>query len=61
MGFILLIVCVSRYFEEVKDRDNSDSESDDEDVIYKGYKNVLNSKSTDEALVSHLIRSKPFI
>uniref|UniRef100_A0A1J3HS03 Aluminum-activated malate transporter 13 n=1 Tax=Noccaea caerulescens TaxID=107243 RepID=A0A1J3HS03_NOCCA len=46
-------VCVSRYFEEVKDRDNSDSESDDEDVIYKGYKNVLNSKSTDEALAMY--------
>ncbi|ESQ39808.1 hypothetical protein EUTSA_v10000866mg [Eutrema salsugineum] len=44
--------CVSGYFEEDKGKENSDSESesDDEEVIYKGYKTVLDSKSSDEAL-----------
>ncbi|KAF8117189.1 hypothetical protein N665_0012s0193 [Sinapis alba] len=46
--------CVSKYFEEKeKDKDDSDSESDDDDVIYKGYKTVLDSKSSDEALAMY--------
>ncbi|CAH2046195.1 unnamed protein product [Thlaspi arvense] len=49
--------CVSKYFEEEKEKENSDSESDDEDdVIYKGYKAVLDSKSSDEALTPRSIR-----
>ena len=53
--FILYIACIKKYFEEKeKDKEDSDSESDDDDVIYKGYKTVLDSKSSDEALVSHL-------
>lgn len=55
MIFILYIACVKKYFEEKeRDKEDSDSESDDDDVIYKGYKTVLDSKSSDEALVSHL-------
>ncbi|CAH8278056.1 unnamed protein product [Arabidopsis lyrata] len=43
--------CVHEYFEDKeKDQESSDSESDDEDLIYKGYKTVLDSKSADEAL-----------
>lgn len=56
MVFTLYIACVSEYFEDKeKDKETSDSESDDEEVIYKGYKTVLDSKSADEALVCHLI------
>ncbi|CAE6215653.1 unnamed protein product [Arabidopsis arenosa] len=43
--------CVHEYFEDKeRDQESSDSESDDEDLIYKGYKTVLDSKSADEAL-----------
>ncbi|KAL1217717.1 Aluminum-activated malate transporter 13 [Cardamine amara subsp. amara] len=46
--------CVSEYFKEKeKDKETSDSESDDEEIIYKGYKTVLDSKSTDEALAMY--------
>lgn len=50
-----MLACVSEYFEEkLKDNETSDSESDDEDLIYNGYNTVLDSKSADEALVRHL-------
>ncbi|CAF1994045.1 unnamed protein product [Brassica oleracea var. botrytis] len=43
--------CVKEYFEEEeKDKETSDSS---EDMIYDGYKTVLDSKSTDEALVMY--------
>ncbi|KFK31455.1 hypothetical protein AALP_AA6G114000 [Arabis alpina] len=43
--------CVSEYFKEKEeDKEDSDFESDDENVIYKGYKTVLDSKASDEAL-----------
>ncbi|XP_010441566.1 PREDICTED: aluminum-activated malate transporter 13 [Camelina sativa] len=46
--------CVSEYFEnKEKDKETSDSESDDEELIYKGYKTVLDSKSADEALAMY--------
>ncbi|CAN6847739.1 unnamed protein product [Brassica oleracea] len=46
--------CIKKYFEEKeKDKEDSDSESDDDDVIYKGYKTVLDSKSSDEALAMY--------
>ncbi|AED95402.1 unnamed protein product [Arabidopsis thaliana] len=46
--------CVSEYFEEkLKDNETSDSESDDEDLIYNGYNTVLDSKSADEALAMY--------
>ncbi|ESQ39809.1 hypothetical protein EUTSA_v10001180mg [Eutrema salsugineum] len=41
--------CVNEYFEEEKDKETSDSE----DMIYNGYKTVLDSKSTDEALAMY--------
>ncbi|CAH8327468.1 unnamed protein product [Eruca vesicaria subsp. sativa] len=51
---VFIIACVSKYFEEKeKDTEDSDYESDDEDVIYKGYKTVLDSKSSDEALAMY--------
>lgn len=47
---LFLLACVKEYFEEEeKDKETSDSS---EDMIYDGYKTVLDSKSTDEALVS---------
>ncbi|XP_013597100.1 PREDICTED: aluminum-activated malate transporter 14-like isoform X3 [Brassica oleracea var. oleracea] len=43
--------CVKEYFgEEEKDKETSDSS---EDMIYDGYKTVLDSKSTDEALAMY--------
>ncbi|CAN8245855.1 unnamed protein product [Cochlearia groenlandica] len=45
--------CVSGYFEDEISKDCSDSESDDENIIYKGYKSVLDSKSSDEALAMY--------
>ncbi|KAL0692909.1 hypothetical protein Bca4012_060089 [Brassica carinata] len=48
--------CVSKYFEEKeKDKEDSDSDDDDDDddLIYKGYKTVLDSKSSDEALAMY--------
>ncbi|XP_056845458.1 aluminum-activated malate transporter 13 isoform X2 [Raphanus sativus] len=46
--------CVTKYFEEKeKDNEDSNSDSDDDDVIYKGYKTVLDSKSSDEALAMY--------
>lgn len=49
------LACVNEYFEEEeKDKEASDSS---EDMIYNGYKTVLDSKSTDEALVSYLNRT----
>ncbi|EOA13165.1 hypothetical protein CARUB_v10026188mg [Capsella rubella] len=46
--------CVIEYFEDKEgDKETSDSESDDEDLIYKGYKTVLDSKSADEALAMY--------
>ncbi|VVB08168.1 unnamed protein product [Arabis nemorensis] len=40
--------CVNEYFEE-EEKDNETSDTS-EDMIYNGYKTVLDSKSTDEAL-----------
>lgn len=52
---LFLLACVKEYFgEEEKDKETSDSS---EDMIYDGYKTVLDSKSTDEALVSQLNRT----
>ncbi|CAA7014499.1 unnamed protein product [Microthlaspi erraticum] len=43
--------CVNEYFEEdEKDKETSESS---EDMIYNGYKTVLDSKSTDEALAMY--------
>jgi len=41
------IACVDEYFEE-KEKEKTDSK----DRIYEGYQAVLDSKSTDETLVS---------
>ena len=43
-------VCVNEYFNDYEIKENQDKSS--EDPIYKGYKAVLDSKSTDETLVS---------
>lgn len=45
------IACVNEYFEE-KEKETSDSK----DRIYEGYQAVLDSKSTDETLVSLFIK-----
>lgn len=42
--------CVNEYFNDSEIKENQDKSS--EDPIYKGYKAVLDSKSTDETLVS---------
>lgn len=47
---LYVIACVSEYFEE-KEKETSDSK----DRIYEGYQAVLDSKSTDETLVSLFI------
>ncbi|KAF2308750.1 hypothetical protein GH714_015576 [Hevea brasiliensis] len=43
--------CVNEYFSDVEKEDTQDKSS--EDPIYKGYKNVLDSKSQDETLALH--------
>lgn len=49
-----LLACVKEYFEEEEIKEETLVLS--EDTIYNGYKTVLDSKSTDESLVSYLYR-----
>ncbi|KAK9144454.1 hypothetical protein Sjap_004357 [Stephania japonica] len=47
--------CINEYFRdsEINEDRSSSSSSEEEDPIYKGYKVVLDSKSTDETLALH--------
>ncbi|XP_054810454.1 aluminum-activated malate transporter 12-like [Prosopis cineraria] len=45
--------CVNEYFKNGVIQENEDVKSSSEDTIYKGYKAVLDSKSTDETLALH--------
>lgn len=47
--------CVNEYFDDSDTKEKQERSS--EDPIYKGYKAVLDSKSTDETLVSSLLVS----
>ncbi|KAI3918257.1 hypothetical protein MKX01_041577 [Papaver californicum] len=45
--------CVNNYFEESEIIEDEESSDDEEDPIYRGYKLVLDSKTTDETLALH--------
>ncbi|KAF4358032.1 hypothetical protein F8388_008540 [Cannabis sativa] len=49
-------VCVNEYFNDavlVEETDDDDDKSAEEDLIYKGFKAVLDSKSIDETMALH--------
>lgn len=50
---MLLAACVNEYFSEMKSAEEGNEPS--EDRIYKGYKAVLDSKTSDETLVAFFI------
>lgn len=52
------IACVDEYFNDIESEETDDEsteddhdDDDDQDLIYEGYKAVLDSKSNDETLV----------
>lgn len=54
MGMIYLMPgCVDEYFSGCRTDEKVEDESDD--IIYQGYKFVLDSKATDDSLVNQKI------